>query len=151
MVHASRVSGSVNLPFRLLTSEVRPGGFSSRASVCAAGDTSAYQRSTVFGDDVVVVAQLFEGQHINYIECINVDFQSPRKESFYDIYPQLDVKGCRDVYASFDEYVEVERLEGDNRYHAETHGLQYPRHPAKSMLYVEVAIESRWLNMGQVE
>jgi hypothetical protein len=37
---------------------------------------------------------------------------------------QLDVKGCRDVYASFDKYVEVERLEGDNKYHAERHGLQ---------------------------
>ncbi|GKD97761.1 hypothetical protein Tco_1381658, partial [Tanacetum coccineum] len=29
---------------------------SRHASVCAAGDSSAYQRSTVFGDDVVVVA-----------------------------------------------------------------------------------------------
>lgn len=37
---------------------------------------------------------------------------------------QLDVKGCRDVYASFDKYVDVERLEGDNKYHAEEHGLQ---------------------------
>jgi ubiquitin carboxyl-terminal hydrolase 7 len=37
---------------------------------------------------------------------------------------QLDVKGCRDVYASFDKYVEVERLEGDNKYHAEQFGLQ---------------------------
>ena len=37
---------------------------------------------------------------------------------------QLDVKGCKDVYASFDKYVEVERLEGDNKYHAEGHGLQ---------------------------
>lgn len=37
---------------------------------------------------------------------------------------QLDVKGCQDVYASFDKYVEVERLEGDNKYHAENHGLQ---------------------------
>lgn len=37
---------------------------------------------------------------------------------------QLDVKGCRDVYASFDKYVEVERLEGDNKYQAEEHGLQ---------------------------
>lgn len=41
---------------------------------------------------------------------------------------QLDVKGCRDVYASFDKYVEVERLEGDNRYHAEQHGLQVRQH-----------------------
>ena len=37
---------------------------------------------------------------------------------------QLDVKGCKDIYASFDKYVEVERLEGDNRYHAEKYGLQ---------------------------
>ncbi|WZZ76511.1 hypothetical protein YC2023_087881 [Brassica napus] len=37
---------------------------------------------------------------------------------------QLDVKGCKDVYASFDKYVEVERLEGDNKYQAEGHDLQ---------------------------
>ena len=41
---------------------------------------------------------------------------------------QLDVKGCKDVYASFDKYVEVERLEGDNKYHAEQHGLQVDYH-----------------------
>ncbi|XP_072058231.1 ubiquitin C-terminal hydrolase 12-like [Arachis hypogaea] len=35
-----------------------------------------------------------------------------------------DVKGCRNVYDSFDKYVEVERLEGDNKYHAEKYGLQ---------------------------
>ncbi|AQK39709.1 Ubiquitin carboxyl-terminal hydrolase 13 [Zea mays] len=68
------------------------------------------------------IEQLFEGHHINYIECINVDYKSSRKESFYDL--QLDVKGCRDVYASFDKYVEVEHLEGDNKYHAEQYGLQ---------------------------
>lgn len=90
---------------------------------------------------------------MNYIECINVDYKSTRKESFYgtficmpklivcSVVPchliliqsyfnlcmadlQLDVKGCPDVYASFDKYVEVERLEGDNKYHAEQYGLQ---------------------------
>ncbi|KAI3866555.1 hypothetical protein MKX03_014826, partial [Papaver bracteatum] len=69
------------------------------------------------------IQHLFEGHHMNYIECINVDYKSTRKESFYDI--QLDVKGCRNVYASFDKYVEVEHLEGNNKYHAdEQHGLQ---------------------------
>ncbi|XP_047333401.1 ubiquitin C-terminal hydrolase 12-like isoform X2 [Impatiens glandulifera] len=68
------------------------------------------------------IQQLFEGHHMNYIECINVDYKSTRKESFYDL--QLDVKGCKDVYSSFDKYVEVERLEGDNKYHAEQYGLQ---------------------------
>ncbi|KAL9266601.1 Ubiquitin C-terminal hydrolase 13-like protein [Drosera capensis] len=68
------------------------------------------------------IQNLFEGHHMSYIECINVDYKSTRKESFFDI--QLDVKGCRDVYASFDKYVEVEILEGDNKYEAEEYGLQ---------------------------
>ncbi|WZZ92023.1 ubiquitin C-terminal hydrolase 12-like isoform X3 [Brassica napus] len=78
------------------------------------------------------IQQLFEGHHMNYIECINVDYKSTRKESFYDL--QLDVKGCKDVYASFDKYVEVERLEGDNKYHAEEHGLQDAK---KGVLFID--------------
>ncbi|KAJ9553775.1 hypothetical protein OSB04_017820 [Centaurea solstitialis] len=78
------------------------------------------------------IQQLFEGHDMNYIECINVDYKSTRKESFYDL--QLDVKGCRDVYASFDKYVEVERLEGDNKYHAEQHGLQDAK---KGVLFID--------------
>lgn len=31
------------------------------------------------------IQQLFEGHHMNYIECINVDYKSTRKESFYGI------------------------------------------------------------------
>ncbi|KAJ7528132.1 hypothetical protein O6H91_16G085500 [Diphasiastrum complanatum] len=78
------------------------------------------------------IQQLFEGHHMNYIECINVDYKSTRKESFYDL--QLDVKGCKDVYASFDKYVEVEKLEGDNKYHAEQYGLQDAR---KGVLFID--------------
>ncbi|XP_044508657.1 ubiquitin C-terminal hydrolase 12-like [Mangifera indica] len=78
------------------------------------------------------IQQLFEGHHMNYIECINVDYKSTRKECYYDL--QLDVKGCRDVYASFDKYVEVERLEGDNKYHAEEHGLQDAK---KGVLFID--------------
>ncbi|KAJ8439362.1 hypothetical protein Cgig2_022499 [Carnegiea gigantea] len=47
---------------------------------------------------------------------------------------KLDVKGCRDVYSSFDKYVEVERLEGDNKYHAEQYGLQDAR---KGVLFID--------------
>jgi ubiquitin carboxyl-terminal hydrolase 7 len=32
------------------------------------------------------IQQLFEGHHMNYIECINVDYKSTRKESFYGMY-----------------------------------------------------------------
>ncbi|KAI5394667.1 ubiquitin C-terminal hydrolase 12 [Lathyrus oleraceus] len=78
------------------------------------------------------IQQLFEGHHMNYIECINVDYKSTRKESFYDL--QLDVKGCTDVYASFDKYVEVEKLEGDNKYHAEQYGLQEAK---KGVLFID--------------
>uniref|UniRef100_A0A0D3EUJ2 ubiquitinyl hydrolase 1 n=1 Tax=Oryza barthii TaxID=65489 RepID=A0A0D3EUJ2_9ORYZ len=78
------------------------------------------------------IQQLFEGHHMNYIECINVDYKSTRKESFYDL--ALDVKGCSDVYASFDKYVEVERLEGDNKYQSEKHGLQDAK---KGMLFID--------------
>uniref|UniRef100_A0A0E0E7R9 ubiquitinyl hydrolase 1 n=1 Tax=Oryza meridionalis TaxID=40149 RepID=A0A0E0E7R9_9ORYZ len=46
----------------------------------------------------------------------------------------LDVKGCQDVYASFDKYVEVERLEGDNKYHAEQYGLQDAK---KGVLFID--------------
>nr|GEX49386.1 ubiquitin carboxyl-terminal hydrolase 12-like isoform X2 [Tanacetum cinerariifolium] len=42
------------------------------------------------------IQQLFEGHHMNFIECINVDYKSTRKESFYDL--QLDVKVKLDEY-----------------------------------------------------
>ncbi|KAI4364030.1 hypothetical protein MLD38_020174 [Melastoma candidum] len=78
------------------------------------------------------IQKLFEGHHMNYIECINVEYKSTRKESFYDL--QLDVKGCSDVYASFDKYVDVERLEGDNKYQANEHGLQDAK---KGVLFID--------------
>lgn len=71
------------------------------------------------------IPRLFEGKSLSYIECVNVDCKSARAERFEDL--QLDVKGCRDVYASFDKYVEVENLDGSNQYQAEGHGLQDAR------------------------
>lgn len=68
------------------------------------------------------VSYLFEGHTESYVECKDVDVRSTRKESFMDI--QLVVKGCRDVYASFDKYCETEELVGDNRYRTDDHGLQ---------------------------
>ena len=56
------------------------------------------------------IQKLFEGHTVNYINCINVDYKSTRKEAYVDL--QLDVKGCKDVYASFDKYIEVEKMDG---------------------------------------
>jgi ubiquitin carboxyl-terminal hydrolase 7 len=71
------------------------------------------------------VNRLFEGHTLNYIDCINIEYKSSRKEAFQDL--QLDVKGCNTIYDSFDKYCEVETLEGDNKYEAEGHGKQDAR------------------------
>ncbi|MFS7961867.1 putative ubiquitinyl hydrolase 1 [Helianthus anomalus] len=71
---------------------------------------------------VGVIKKLFEGHNMKYVECVNVHYISIKKQTFSCL--QLDVKGCRSVYASFDKYTEVERLEGDSRYRAGPHGLQ---------------------------
>lgn len=40
------------------------------------------------------IQQLFEGHHMNYIECINVDYKSTRKESFYGMHGFINTHGC---------------------------------------------------------
>lgn len=72
-----------------------------------------------------VINELFEGHTSNFIQCMHVDYKSTRKESFMDL--QLDVKGCKDIYDSFNKYCEIETLEGQNQYKAEGYGLQDAR------------------------
>ncbi|KAJ1511402.1 hypothetical protein HMI54_000845 [Coelomomyces lativittatus] len=69
-----------------------------------------------------MIQSLFVGKMKSYIQCIDVDYESSRVEDFYDI--QLNVKGMKNVIESFHDYVQVEKLEGENRYMAEGHGLQ---------------------------
>ncbi|KAJ3111095.1 hypothetical protein HK100_002809, partial [Physocladia obscura] len=71
------------------------------------------------------ISRLFVGKYKSYIKCINVSYESSRIEDFADI--QLNVKGCKNVYESFVEYVNVETLDGENKYMAEGHGLQDAR------------------------
>ena len=68
------------------------------------------------------IARLFMGKMKNYIKCVDVDFESSMMEDFYDI--QLSVKGMRTLHDSFKDYVQVETLEGENKYMAEGYGLQ---------------------------
>jgi ubiquitin carboxyl-terminal hydrolase 7 len=65
---------------------------------------------------------LFCGKMESYIRCVNVNYESRRGEEFWDL--QLNVKGNRDLRASFEEFVAVEMMEGDNQYRAEGFGLQ---------------------------
>ena len=68
------------------------------------------------------MAHLFRGKFTNYVKCIEVEDVSLRDEDFYDL--QMPVKGCKDLYASFDEYVKEEVLDGDNQYQSERFGKQ---------------------------
>ncbi|QLL30224.1 hypothetical protein HG536_0A00410 [Torulaspora globosa] len=68
---------------------------------------------------------LFVGKMKSYIRCINVDYQSVRTEDFWDI--QLNVKDMKDLQTSFQNYIEVELMDGENQYAAQDYGLQDAR------------------------
>ncbi|EKX72673.1 Ubiquitin carboxyl-terminal hydrolase family member protein [Theileria equi strain WA] len=68
------------------------------------------------------VKNIFEGEMETYIECIDIEFKSSRKETFEDI--QLDVQGCDNIYDSLKKLTEPELLSGDNMYEAKGHGKQ---------------------------
>ncbi|KAF8937723.1 hypothetical protein BGZ58_002267 [Dissophora ornata] len=71
------------------------------------------------------IQQLFLGKMKSYVKCINVDYESSRVENFYDI--QLNVKECKTLRDSFATYIDVETLDGENKYQAEGYGLQDAR------------------------
>ncbi|KAH3867833.1 hypothetical protein DPMN_030970 [Dreissena polymorpha] len=68
------------------------------------------------------IPKLFEGKMLSYIKCKHVNYCSQKEEAFYDI--QLNVKGKKTVIESFQEYIKVESLDGDNKYDAGQYGLQ---------------------------
>jgi ubiquitin carboxyl-terminal hydrolase 7 len=62
------------------------------------------------------IGDLFAGNFSSYIRCVDVEYESVRKEEFYDI--QLDVKDCSNIYESFRKYTKKELLTGENKYYA---------------------------------
>lgn len=63
-----------------------------------------------------VLPEMFSGKIKTYISCINVDYESSRIEDFWDI--QLNVSGNKSLLESFKDYVQVEKMEGENQYFA---------------------------------
>ena len=63
-----------------------------------------------------VLPQLFCGKVKTYISCIDVDYESSRVEDFWDI--QLNVRGNKNIEESFKDYVQVEKMDGENQYFA---------------------------------
>jgi ubiquitin carboxyl-terminal hydrolase 7 len=76
--------------------------------------------------------QLFVGKSKTYISCIHVDFESSRIEDFWDI--QLNVRGNKTLHDSFMDYIQVETLEGENKYDA---GEPYKLQDAKKGVIFE--------------
>eukprot|EP00300_Choanocystis_sp_HF-7_P014310 c18644_g1_i1.p1 GENE.c18644_g1_i1~~c18644_g1_i1.p1 ORF type:complete len:1059 (-),score=262.17 c18644_g1_i1:55-3231(-) len=68
------------------------------------------------------VSRMLEGKVLKYIRCLNVDYNSERVENILDI--QLNIKGFENLTESLTKYCCEERLEGDNKYNAESHGMQ---------------------------
>jgi ubiquitin carboxyl-terminal hydrolase 7 len=68
------------------------------------------------------LTKMFVGKMKTYISCINVDYESSRTEDFWDI--QLNVSGNKNLDDSFKDYVQVETMDGENKYFAEGFGLQ---------------------------
>ncbi|KAK3059806.1 hypothetical protein LTS18_010022, partial [Coniosporium uncinatum] len=68
------------------------------------------------------LARMFVGKMKTYISCINVDYESSRIEDFWDL--QLNVSGNKNLDDSFKDYIQVETMDGENKYFAEGFGLQ---------------------------
>lgn len=76
---------------------------------------------------------VFVGKMRSYIKCVDVPYESSRVEDFWDI--QLNVKGFRTLQQSFENYIEIEMLDGENKYQA---GEQYGYQDAKKGVVFEL-------------
>ena len=65
---------------------------------------------------------LFEGTTENIIKCIEYNFQNKKREKFNDI--QLNVKGCKNIYESLNEFTKEEILDNEDKYEVEGHGKE---------------------------
>lgn len=63
-----------------------------------------------------VLPEMFSGKIKTYISCINVPYESSRIEDFWDV--QLNVSGNKNLLESFQDYIQVEKLDGENQYFA---------------------------------
>lgn len=73
------------------------------------------------------IKRLFEGEMENHVECLDVDYTSSRRETFYDI--QLSLKSdkgndLQTLEESLAEFTAEEILDGENLYKAGDYGEQ---------------------------
>lgn len=93
-----------------------------------------------------VLPKLFCGKVRTYISCINVEYESRRVEDFWDI--QLNVSGNKNIEESFQDYIQVETMDGDNQYFA---GEKYKLQDAKKGVIFESFPEVLHLQLKRFE
>ncbi|KAF8356289.1 math-33 [Pristionchus pacificus] len=77
-----------------------------------------------------MIPTLFKGKTSSYCKCIQVDYESSREEIFYDIQLSIRSKDPSKHNTSFtimeaiQDYVEVETMDGENKYDAGEFGMQ---------------------------
>uniref|UniRef100_A0A8R1EUT7 Ubiquitin carboxyl-terminal hydrolase n=1 Tax=Caenorhabditis japonica TaxID=281687 RepID=A0A8R1EUT7_CAEJA len=68
------------------------------------------------------IPNLFRGNMKSFIKCTDVEYESSRTESFYDV--QLNVLGMDSLERAFEAYTAIELLDDENKYDAGDFGLQ---------------------------
>jgi hypothetical protein len=96
-----------------------------------------------FKDSVVdnCIDELYAGEMIDYIKCVDVDYESERKDKFLDfslaIKPFGSDVAMHSLHECIEHYLEPEVLDGDNKYYVESmnqrvdaiKGLRFSRLP----------------------
>ncbi|PVF96521.1 cysteine proteinase [Serendipita vermifera] len=65
------------------------------------------------------IEYLFWGKMRSYIRCVNINFESSRLEDYNFL--ELNVTGFRNLRESFRDYVCIEMLDGELKYHVQGH------------------------------
>jgi len=73
-----------------------------------------------------VIDELYAGELVDYVKCIDVDYQSERRDKFLDyslaIRPYGSSRSMKSLTECIEHYLEPEILDGDNKYFAESVG-----------------------------
>lgn len=73
-----------------------------------------------------IIDQLYAGELIDYLRCIDVDYQSERVDKFLDfalaILPFGRTEALHSLSGCIESYLQPEILDGDNKYYAESVG-----------------------------
>jgi ubiquitin C-terminal hydrolase len=87
------------------------------------------------------IDEIYAGEMVDYVKCIDIDYQSERRDKFLDcslaIRPYGSSKSMKSLAECLEHYLEPEILDGDNKYYAESverkvdaiKGLKFSRLP----------------------